>query len=95
MSFVDISQIRDIRTGETANIPKDPRLKVLVADPHKAVTIVVAPDFVQTKFINFITTKPEVAKVSFNCSFNLLVAYVTLLVDYSTATRLSAERNQL
>ncbi len=68
--FLDISQIRDVRTGPQARVPRDARLRELVsvggghqAISQKTVTVVHGTDFVNTNFLNFCTNKPEVAQV--------------------------------
>ncbi|XP_012253501.2 1-phosphatidylinositol 4,5-bisphosphate phosphodiesterase classes I and II isoform X2 [Athalia rosae] len=68
MDMLDISTIRDTRTGKYAKIPKDPKLKSLVTMgsqdslEEKTVTVCYGSDFVNVTFINFCTTRAEIAR---------------------------------
>ncbi|XP_035723620.1 1-phosphatidylinositol 4,5-bisphosphate phosphodiesterase classes I and II-like isoform X2 [Vespa mandarinia] len=68
MDILDIATIRDTRTGKYAKIPKDPKLKSLVTMgsqdslEDKTVTICYGSDFVNMTFINFCTTRAEIAQ---------------------------------
>ncbi|KAG7213901.1 hypothetical protein KM043_003103 [Ampulex compressa] len=68
MEILDIAIIRDTRTGKHAKIPKDPKLKSLVTMgsqdslEDKTVTICYGSDFVNMTFINFCTTRAEIAQ---------------------------------
>ncbi|XP_014607192.1 PREDICTED: 1-phosphatidylinositol 4,5-bisphosphate phosphodiesterase classes I and II isoform X2 [Polistes canadensis] len=68
MDILDIATIRDTRTGKYAKIPKDPKLKSLVTMgsqdslEDKTVTICYGSDFVNVTFINFCTTRAEIAQ---------------------------------
>ncbi|XP_015173186.1 PREDICTED: 1-phosphatidylinositol 4,5-bisphosphate phosphodiesterase classes I and II isoform X2 [Polistes dominula] len=69
MDILDIATIRDTRTGKYAKIPKDPKLKSLVTMgsqdslEDKTVTICYGSDFVNVTFINFCTTRAEIAQL--------------------------------
>ncbi|KAI4489453.1 hypothetical protein M0802_011125 [Mischocyttarus mexicanus] len=68
MDILDIATIRDTRTGKYAKIPKDSKLKSLVTMgsqdslEDKTVTICYGSDFVNVTFINFCTTRAEIAQ---------------------------------
>ncbi|XP_016837746.1 1-phosphatidylinositol 4,5-bisphosphate phosphodiesterase classes I and II isoform X1 [Nasonia vitripennis] len=68
MDMLDIAMIRDTRTGKFAKIPKDPKLKSFVTMgsqdslEDKTVTICHGSDFVNMTFINFCTTRAEIAR---------------------------------
>ncbi|XP_015596066.1 1-phosphatidylinositol 4,5-bisphosphate phosphodiesterase classes I and II isoform X2 [Cephus cinctus] len=68
MDMLDIATIRDTRTGKYAKIPKDPKLKSLVTVgsqdclEEKTVTVCYSSDFVNVTFINFCTTRAEIAR---------------------------------
>ncbi|KAF7386290.1 hypothetical protein HZH68_013422 [Vespula germanica] len=68
MDILDIATIRDTRTGKYAKIPKDSKLKSLVTMgsqdslEDKTVTICYGSDFVNMTFINFCTTRAEIAQ---------------------------------
>ncbi|XP_022903409.1 1-phosphatidylinositol 4,5-bisphosphate phosphodiesterase classes I and II [Onthophagus taurus] len=68
--MLDIANIRDTRTGRYAKIPKDPRLRQVVAMgaqadtlEEKTVTVCCASDFVNLVFINFCCTKKDIAQL--------------------------------
>jgi len=66
VSVIDICQIRDIRTGHLARIPKDPKVRTMVSLgagnlEDKTITIVYGVDFVNTNYLNFCSNKIEVA----------------------------------
>ncbi|XP_044748447.1 1-phosphatidylinositol 4,5-bisphosphate phosphodiesterase classes I and II isoform X2 [Coccinella septempunctata] len=69
MDVIDISTIRDVRTGKQSKIPKDPKLRQIVAMgiqdtlEEKTVTVCCANDFVNINFINFCCTKKEIARL--------------------------------
>ncbi|KAL1139623.1 hypothetical protein AAG570_006603 [Ranatra chinensis] len=70
MDLLDISTIRDSRTGKQAKIPKDLKLRQIVSMgcaqdtlEEKTVTICSGPDFVNLTFINFCCTKKEIAQL--------------------------------
>ena len=69
MRHLDISHVRDIRTGKGVKVPKDPKLREMLSlGPgeleDKTVTVVYSTDFVNVSFVNFCTRKTDVAKVS-------------------------------
>ncbi|RZF39598.1 hypothetical protein LSTR_LSTR001119 [Laodelphax striatellus] len=69
IDLLDISTIRDTRTGKQAKIPKDPKLRQVVTMgsqdtlEEKTVTICCGSDFVNLSFINFCCTKKEIAQL--------------------------------
>ncbi|XP_074087269.1 1-phosphatidylinositol 4,5-bisphosphate phosphodiesterase beta-3 isoform X2 [Macrotis lagotis] len=67
---LDISSIRDTRTGRYARLPKDPKIREVLGfggpemkPEDKLVTIVAGPDPVNTTFLNFMAVQEDVAKV--------------------------------
>lgn len=68
--FLEISSIRDTRTGKYAKVPKaDGKLKDSLGnydDPleDRTLTVVYGPDLINVNFINFCCNKKEVAQVS-------------------------------
>lgn len=69
MDILDIATIRDVRTGRYAKIPKDLKLRSIVAMgsldtlEEKTVTVCCGSDFVNLVFINFCCTKKEIARL--------------------------------
>ncbi|XP_072495057.1 1-phosphatidylinositol 4,5-bisphosphate phosphodiesterase beta-3 isoform X1 [Notamacropus eugenii] len=66
---LDISSIRDTRTGRYARLPKDPKIREILGfggpetrPEDKLVTIVSGPDPVNTTFLNFMAVQEDVAK---------------------------------
>uniref|UniRef100_A0A8D8UQL2 1-phosphatidylinositol 4,5-bisphosphate phosphodiesterase classes I and II n=1 Tax=Cacopsylla melanoneura TaxID=428564 RepID=A0A8D8UQL2_9HEMI len=68
IDILDIATIRDTRTGKQSKIPKDPKLRQLVTMgsqdtlKEKTATICCGADFVNLSFVNFCTTKKEIAE---------------------------------
>ncbi|XP_012270478.1 1-phosphatidylinositol 4,5-bisphosphate phosphodiesterase classes I and II isoform X2 [Orussus abietinus] len=69
MDMLDIAVIRDARTGKYAKVPKDPKLRSCVTMgsqeeslEEKTVTICYGSDFVNMTFINFCTSRAEIAR---------------------------------
>ncbi|XP_013102546.1 1-phosphatidylinositol 4,5-bisphosphate phosphodiesterase classes I and II isoform X4 [Stomoxys calcitrans] len=68
MDMLDIASIRDVRTGQYAKKPKDPKLSQIVTLgsqdtlEEKTVTVCHGSDFVNISFINFCCTKKEIAQ---------------------------------
>ncbi|XP_044732001.1 1-phosphatidylinositol 4,5-bisphosphate phosphodiesterase classes I and II isoform X2 [Chrysoperla carnea] len=69
MDLLDIATIRDTRTGRYAKIPKDSKLRGMVTLgsqdtlEEKTVTVCCASDFVNITFINFCTTRKDIAQL--------------------------------
>uniref|UniRef100_A0A8C8FLS6 Phosphoinositide phospholipase C n=1 Tax=Oncorhynchus tshawytscha TaxID=74940 RepID=A0A8C8FLS6_ONCTS len=73
VEILDISQIRDTRTGKLAKLPKDPRVREVlgfgkpgeggVAVEGKLVTVVHGNDLVNVSFLNFQAMQEDTAKV--------------------------------
>ncbi|KAL5279626.1 PLCB2 family protein [Megaselia abdita] len=69
MDLLDIALIRDVRTGQYAKKPRDPKLRQIVTMgsqdtlEEKTVTVVHGSDFVNVFFVNFCCTKKDIAKV--------------------------------
>ncbi|XP_030635517.1 1-phosphatidylinositol 4,5-bisphosphate phosphodiesterase beta-3 [Chanos chanos] len=70
VEILDISHIRDTRTGKFAKIPKDPRVKEVLGIGKsegnveaKLVTVVHGNDLVNVSFLNFQAMNEETAKV--------------------------------
>ena len=85
MRHLDISHVRDIRTGKGVKVPKDPKLREMLSlGPgeleDKTVTVVYSTDFVNVNFVNFCTRKPDVAKVSVMGFFSILALGLVLCV---------------
>lgn len=84
MDYLDVSIIRDTRTGRSARLPKDPRLREAInagAAPDcpledRMVTVCYGIDMVNVSFINFAAPSRDVAKEwcdeIFRCATNLL-----------------------
>uniref|UniRef100_A0A8C3YLT1 1-phosphatidylinositol 4,5-bisphosphate phosphodiesterase n=1 Tax=Catagonus wagneri TaxID=51154 RepID=A0A8C3YLT1_9CETA len=67
---LDISSIRDTRTGRYARMPKDPKIREVLGfgSPdarleEKLMTVVAGPDPVNTTFLNFMAVQDDTAKV--------------------------------
>jgi len=75
VDMVDFAVIRDARTGRHAKVPKDPKLRAVVALgsqdtlEDKTVTVSSGSDFVNVSFINFCCTRKDIALVSANFIF--------------------------
>ncbi|XP_061930206.1 1-phosphatidylinositol 4,5-bisphosphate phosphodiesterase classes I and II isoform X4 [Apis cerana] len=99
MEMLDIAIIRDTRTGKYAKVPKDPKLRYLVTMgsqdslEEKTVTICYGSDFVNMNFINFCTTRAEVAKHWTEEIFQL--AYNLSLLNISTTMFLQKAHTKL
>ncbi|XP_015521246.2 1-phosphatidylinositol 4,5-bisphosphate phosphodiesterase classes I and II [Neodiprion pinetum] len=106
MDMLDISTIRDTRTGKYAKIPKDPKLKSLVTMgsqdslEEKTVTVCYGSDFVNVTFINFCTTRAEIArhwtdqllKVAYNLT-QLNTSSIMFLQKAHTKLSLTADKS--
>ncbi|XP_043251916.1 1-phosphatidylinositol 4,5-bisphosphate phosphodiesterase classes I and II [Colletes gigas] len=99
MEMLDIATIRDTRTGKHAKLPKDPKLKSLVTMgsqdslEEKTVTICYGSDFVNMNFINFCTTRAEIAQHWTEQIFQL--AYNLTLLNTSTTMFLQKAHTKL
>ena len=67
MTVIDICQIRDVRTGPQARIPRDKGVRGVVSlGPgsleEKTITVVYGIDFVNVNYLNFCSHKIEVAQ---------------------------------
>ncbi|XP_050478821.1 1-phosphatidylinositol 4,5-bisphosphate phosphodiesterase classes I and II isoform X2 [Bombus huntii] len=99
MDMLDIAVIRDTRTGKHAKVPKDAKLKHLVTMgsqdslEEKTVTICYGSDFVNMNFINFCTTRAEVAQHWTEQIFQL--AYNLSLLNISTTMFLQKAHTKL
>ncbi|XP_060040741.1 1-phosphatidylinositol 4,5-bisphosphate phosphodiesterase beta-3 [Erinaceus europaeus] len=67
---LDISSIRDTRTGRYARLPKDPKIREVLGFggpdarmEEKLMTVVAGPDPVNTTFLNFMAVQDDTAKV--------------------------------
>ncbi|XP_050520441.1 1-phosphatidylinositol 4,5-bisphosphate phosphodiesterase classes I and II [Daktulosphaira vitifoliae] len=66
---IDMSTIRDTRTGKYSKVPKDAKLRSVVCmgsqEPlgDKTITVVIANDFVNVSFINFCCNKKQTAQI--------------------------------
>ncbi|XP_070577885.1 1-phosphatidylinositol 4,5-bisphosphate phosphodiesterase beta-1-like isoform X2 [Ptychodera flava] len=80
---LELSAVRDTRTGRYAKVPKEGKLKDTctmgspdVSLEDKTLTIVYGTDFVNTQFINFCTNKEAIAKEwveeVFDMAYNML-----------------------
>ena len=70
--LLDMCTVRDTRTGRYAKVAKDQRMRDQVtmgasqdSVEDKTLTVVHGPDFVNVTFLNFCTTKKEIAKVNY------------------------------
>ncbi|XP_066146775.1 1-phosphatidylinositol 4,5-bisphosphate phosphodiesterase classes I and II isoform X2 [Euwallacea fornicatus] len=69
VDLLDVTHIKDTRTGRYARIPKDGKLRHIVTMgsqdtlEEKTVTVVIAHDFVNITFINFCCTKKDIAQM--------------------------------
>nr|XP_018906114.1 PREDICTED: 1-phosphatidylinositol 4,5-bisphosphate phosphodiesterase classes I and II [Bemisia tabaci] len=69
VDLLDISSVRDVRTGKFAKIPKDSKLRNVVAMgaqdtlEEKTLTLCCGSDFVNLNFINFCCNKKETAQL--------------------------------
>ncbi|XP_032345580.1 1-phosphatidylinositol 4,5-bisphosphate phosphodiesterase beta-3 isoform X2 [Camelus ferus] len=67
---LDISSIRDTRTGRYARLPKDPKIREVLGFggpdarlEERLMTVVAGPDLVNTTFLNFMAVQDDTAKV--------------------------------
>ncbi|XP_066107979.1 1-phosphatidylinositol 4,5-bisphosphate phosphodiesterase beta-3 isoform X1 [Saccopteryx bilineata] len=67
---LDISSIRDTRTGRYARLPRDPKMREVLGFggpdarlEEKLMTVVAGPDPVNTTFLNFMAVQDDTAKV--------------------------------
>ncbi|KAM8814322.1 1-phosphatidylinositol 4,5-bisphosphate phosphodiesterase beta-3 isoform 2-T2 [Rhynchonycteris naso] len=67
---LDISSIRDTRTGRYARLPRDPKIREVLGFggpdarlEEKLMTVVAGPDPVNTTFLNFMAVQDDTAKV--------------------------------
>ena len=85
MDYLDLSLIRDTRTGKYAKVPKEGKLKDTcmigqsdVAVEDKTVTIAYGTDMTSISFVNFVCSSRETAKLwcdeLFLYAYNLLAA---------------------
>ncbi|XP_053908528.1 1-phosphatidylinositol 4,5-bisphosphate phosphodiesterase beta-3 isoform X2 [Cuculus canorus] len=70
VEVLDITSIRDTRTGRYARVPKDPRAREALGfgvpgahAPCRLLTVVHGPDMVGVSFLNFIAVQDDVAQV--------------------------------
>ncbi|KAG5312251.1 PIP1 phosphodiesterase, partial [Acromyrmex insinuator] len=107
MDMLDIAIIRDTRTGKYAKVPKDPKLKSLVTMgsqdslEDKTVTICYGSDFVNMNFINFCTTRAEIAQhwseQLFQMAYNLIqlnTSTTMFLLKAHTKLILTTDKNE-
>ncbi|XP_018361893.1 PREDICTED: 1-phosphatidylinositol 4,5-bisphosphate phosphodiesterase classes I and II isoform X4 [Trachymyrmex cornetzi] len=107
MDMLDIAIIRDTRTGKYAKVPKDSKLKSLVTMgsqdslEDKTVTICYGSDFVNMNFINFCTTRAEIAQhwaeQLFQMAYNLIqlnTSTTMFLLKAHTKLILTADKNE-
>ena len=93
MRHLDISHVRDIRTGKGVKVPKDPKLREMLSlGPgeleDKTVTVVYSTDFVNVNFVNFCTRKTDVAKVSVCGIFSILALNSSFVCSQFWATEI-------
>ncbi|KAG5321446.1 PIP1 phosphodiesterase, partial [Pseudoatta argentina] len=107
MDMLDIAIIRDTRTGKYAKVPKDSKLKSLVTMgsqdslEDKTVTICYGSDFVNMNFINFCTTRAEIAQhwseQLFQMAYNLIqlnTSTTMFLLKAHTKLILTTDKNE-
>ncbi|XP_054849207.1 1-phosphatidylinositol 4,5-bisphosphate phosphodiesterase beta-3 [Eublepharis macularius] len=107
VDILDISFIRDTRTGRYAKLPKDPKIREILGFggseqrlEEKLVTVVYGPDLVNTSFLNFMAVvQDETAKVwtegLFNLATNILAQNASRNTFLQKAyTRLKLQVNQ-
>ncbi|KAG8184639.1 hypothetical protein JTE90_022687 [Oedothorax gibbosus] len=89
--FLEISSVRDIRTGRYARVPKEGKLKdsVTMGPPDvpledKTVTVVFGPDLVNISFYNFCCIGREIAQEWMNALMEM--AYNLLALNAPTTT---------
>ncbi|XP_020014648.1 1-phosphatidylinositol 4,5-bisphosphate phosphodiesterase beta-3 isoform X1 [Castor canadensis] len=70
VDILDISSIRDTRTGRYARLPKDPKIREVLGFggpdarlEEKLMTVVAGPDPVNTTFLNFMAVQDDTVKV--------------------------------
>lgn len=107
MDMLDIAIIRDTRTGKYAKIPKDSKLQSFVTMgsqdslEDKTVTICYGSDFVNVNFINFCTTRAEIAQhwteQLFQLAYNLIqlnTSTTMFLLKAHTKLTLTADKSE-
>ncbi|XP_015272294.1 PREDICTED: 1-phosphatidylinositol 4,5-bisphosphate phosphodiesterase beta-3 [Gekko japonicus] len=107
VDILDISSIRDTRTGRYAKLPKDPKIREILgfggSEQHpedKLVTVVYGPDLVNTSFLNFMAVvQDDTAKIwtegLFDLATNILAQNASRNTSLQKAyTRLKLQVNQ-
>ncbi|XP_075401642.1 1-phosphatidylinositol 4,5-bisphosphate phosphodiesterase beta-3 [Tenrec ecaudatus] len=91
---LDISSIRDTRTGRYARLPKDPKMREVLGlgGPdarleEKLITVVAGPDPVNTTFLNFMAVQDDTAKVWADELFKLAVNILSQNASRNTFLR--------
>uniref|UniRef100_A0A1A9WKM0 Phosphoinositide phospholipase C n=1 Tax=Glossina brevipalpis TaxID=37001 RepID=A0A1A9WKM0_9MUSC len=99
MDILDITTIKDVRTGQYAKKPKDIKLRQIVTLgsqdtlEEKTVTICHGPDFVNNSFVNFCCTKKEIAQHW--CDGVMRLAYSLFQLNGSVNTFLKKAHTKL
>nr|XP_056708762.1 1-phosphatidylinositol 4,5-bisphosphate phosphodiesterase beta-3 [Euleptes europaea] len=107
VDILDISSIRDTRTGRYAKLPKDPKIREILGfggseqrPEDKLVTVVYGPDLVNTSFLNFMAVvQDDTAKIwtegLFSLATNILAQNASRNTFLQKAyTRLKLQVNQ-
>ncbi|XP_077180318.1 1-phosphatidylinositol 4,5-bisphosphate phosphodiesterase beta-3 isoform X2 [Paroedura picta] len=107
VDILDISSIRDTRTGRYAKLPKDPKIREMLGfggseqrPEDKLVTVVYGPDLVNVSFLNFMAVvQDDTAKIwtegLFNLATNILAQNASRNTSLQKAyTRLKLQVNQ-
>ncbi|XP_032660209.1 1-phosphatidylinositol 4,5-bisphosphate phosphodiesterase beta-3 isoform X1 [Chelonoidis abingdonii] len=106
VDILDISSIRDTRTGRYARVPKDPKLREMLglggSEPRpeeNLLTVVHGLDLVNISFLNFIAVQEDVAKIwteeLFKLAMNILAQNASRNTFLQkTYTRLKLQVNQ-
>ncbi|KAL8184220.1 UNVERIFIED_CONTAM: 1-phosphatidylinositol 4,5-bisphosphate phosphodiesterase beta-3, partial [Gekko kuhli] len=107
VDILDISSIRDTRTGRYAKLPKDPKIREILgfggSEQHpedKLVTVAYGPDLVNTSFLNFMAVvQDDTAKIwtegLFSLATNILAQNASRNTSLQKAyTRLKLQVNQ-
>uniref|UniRef100_A0A8C3S3E6 1-phosphatidylinositol 4,5-bisphosphate phosphodiesterase n=1 Tax=Chelydra serpentina TaxID=8475 RepID=A0A8C3S3E6_CHESE len=106
VDILDISSIRDTRTGRYARVPKDPKLREMLglggSEPRpeeNLLTVVHGLDLVNISFLNFMAVQEDVAKVwteeLFKLAMNILAQNASRNTFLQkTYTRLKLQVNQ-
>jgi len=108
--FLEISSVRDVRTGREAKLPRDPKVRDSVTIgpdsvplEEKTLTVVYGSDLVNVSFINFCCNSHDIAQLwathTLKMAYNLLAAnassYTLLLKSHTRLTLMADAKGKI